>query len=101
MHNSCERKVGMSVTMTVNGKIVEVESLVGEEPSPNAGLYLKTADGERLALVAGSMEAQVPPDILHRQSRPAFEDFLGKTVAVSGLISGHTIWNAKVEKLLA
>jgi len=88
----------MSKQMTVKGKIVEVESLVGEKPSPSAGLFLKTADGERLALVAGSMEAQVPADILHRQSRPAFEDFLGQTVAVSGLISGHTIWNAKVEE---
>jgi hypothetical protein len=88
----------MSEQMTVKGKIVEAETLVGEEPSPNAGLFLKTADGERLALVAGSMEAQVGADILHGQSRPAFEDFIGKTVAVSGLISGHTIWNAAVEK---
>lgn len=84
--------------MTVKGKIVEVESLVGEKPSPSAGLYLKTEDGERLALVVGSMEAQVPVDILHRQSRPAFEEYLGQTVPVSGLISGHTIWNARIEK---
>ncbi len=88
----------MSEQMTVKGKIVEAETLVGEEPSPNAGLFLKTSDGERLALVAGSMEAQVGTDILHRQSRPAFEPFLSQVVAVSGLISGHTIWNATVEE---
>ena len=90
----------MSEEMTVKGKIVEAESLVGEEPSAGAGLYLKTKDGERLALVAAGMETQVPPDILHRQSRPAFEDFLGRAVAISGLISGHTIWSAKVEASL-
>lgn len=88
----------MSEKMTVKGKIVEAESLVGEKPSSNAGLYLKIKDGERLALVAGSMEAQVPADILHRQSRPAFEEFLGRTVECSGLISGHTLWDARVEE---
>ena len=88
----------MSEKMTVKGKIVEAECLVGEEPSPIAGLYLKTEDGERLALVAGDMDTMVAPDILHRESRPAFEPFLGQTVAVSGLISGHTIWSAAIEK---
>jgi hypothetical protein len=88
----------MSEQMTIKGKVVEAESLVGEEPSAYGGLYLITEDGERLALVAGSMDTMVAPDILHRESRPAFEPFLGQTIAVSGLICGHTLWDAKVEE---
>jgi hypothetical protein len=88
----------MSEKTTVKGKIVEAESLVGEEPSPTAGLYLVTEDGEQLALIAGDMYTMVAPDILHRESRPAFEPFLDQTVEVNGLISGHTIWSAAIEK---
>jgi hypothetical protein len=80
------------------GTVVEAELPDGSPAPPTEGLYLRTKDGERLALVGDIMAVQMPMEMVHRRCRREFEPYLGKVVTVSGYRSGGTIWGAMVEK---
>jgi hypothetical protein len=87
----------MSREVTLQGRITEGEQLGGSPAPATEGLYLQTENGKRLELINTSMATQMPTDMLHRQSRPAFEPYLGQTVTISGYQSGGVLWNAAIE----
>ena len=87
----------MSGEVRLKGTVVE-QLLPDDTPASSyEGLYLLTEDGTRLALIAASMASQMPVDMLHRQSRPTFEPFLGKQITVSGYQSGSSLYNVIIE----
>ena len=88
----------MSGQDTLRGTVVEQQSPDGMPASNSEGLYLLTEDGTRLELISTSMATQMPVDMLHRQSRPTFEPYLGKQITVSGYRSGHSLFNAFIEE---
>lgn len=87
----------MAGQVTLKGTVIEGKLLDGSPASANEGLYLQTENGEQLELINSSMATQMPSDMLHRQSRSAFEPFLGQTITVSGYQSTGAIWNAMIE----
>ncbi len=87
----------MSGQEILKGTVIEGKLFDGSPASEYDGLYLQTENGEQLELINSSMATQMPTDMLHRQSRPAFEPFLGQTITVSGYKSGGAIWNAMIE----
>ena len=86
------------------GQKVAVGIVVDKDPNspfppiPNDGLYLLTEDNQLYRLVTQFMAAQLPIDVLHRQSRSDFEPYLGQKVTVNGYFSGSTIFSANIEE---
>jgi hypothetical protein len=82
------------------GETTLVGTVVAQAPdspfpaSPNDGLYLMTEEGNLLRLVTAHIAAQMPIDMLHRQSRSSFEAMLGERVTVRGYLSKSTLYGA-------
>lgn len=86
----------MAGEVTLSGTVVEHDP---DSPLPvgtNEGLYLYTQDRRLLALVTDFMATQASLEYLHGRSRTAFEPHLGRTVTVSGYLSGSTLWSATI-----
>jgi hypothetical protein len=65
-------------------------------PSPHEGLYLQTDDGRLLELVVNNMATQMAIDYMWRNSRGAFEAYLGQRVTLRGYLSRNTLYSAAI-----
>jgi hypothetical protein len=86
----------MSGSVTLKGTVVDKDPATPLPARPDDGLYLLTENNQLLALITDSMAAQMPIDLLHTQSRPDFEPYLGKKVTVEGYASGDSLYSARI-----
>lgn len=60
----------------------------------DAGLFLRTADGTQLRLIADPPFVQMTPEHAHESSRREFETLLNRSVTMTGHREGNTLWSA-------